>query len=56
MFVLHGLLSLMIQKENLFSLIALKVTSRDGKAAMEGDVITDARTDFGQFNGRQKFL
>ena len=32
-------------------LIALKVTSRDGKAAMEGDVVTDARTDFGQFNG-----
>ena len=32
-------------------LIGLKVTSRDGKAAMEGDVITDARTDFGQFNG-----
>ena len=32
-------------------LVALRVTSRDGKAAMEGDVITDARTDFGQFNG-----
>ena len=32
-------------------LIALKITSRDGKAAMEGDVVTDARTDFGQFNG-----
>ena len=32
-------------------LVALKVTSRDGKAAMEGDVITDARTDFGQING-----
>jgi SecD/SecF fusion protein len=32
-------------------LVALRVTSRDGKAAMEGDVVTDARTDFGQFNG-----
>ena len=32
-------------------LIALKITTRDGNAAMEGDVITDARTDFGQFNG-----
>lgn len=32
-------------------LVALKVTSRDGKAAMEGDVITDARKDFGQYNG-----
>lgn len=32
-------------------LVALKVTSRDGNAAMEGDVVTDARTDFGQFNG-----
>ena len=31
--------------------VALKVTTRDGKAAMEGDVVTDARTDFGQFNG-----
>ena len=32
-------------------LIALKITTRDGNAAMEGDVVTDARTDFGQFNG-----
>ena len=32
-------------------LVALRVTSRDGKADMEGDVVTDARTDFGQFNG-----
>ena len=32
-------------------LVALQITSRDGKAAMEGDVVTDARTDFGQFNG-----
>ncbi len=32
-------------------LIALRVTSRNGKSAMEGDVVTDARQDFGQFNG-----
>ena len=32
-------------------LVALRVTSRDGNSAMEGDVVTDARTDFGQFNG-----
>ncbi len=36
---------------NFVQLIALKVTSRDGKAAMAGDVVTDARTQFGQFNG-----
>lgn len=36
---------------NFVQLIALKVTSRDGKAAMAGDVITDARKEFGQFNG-----
>lgn len=32
-------------------LIALRGDSRSKKAAMEGDVITDARQDFGQFNG-----
>lgn len=32
-------------------LIALKGDARGGNAAMEGDVITDARKDFGQFNG-----
>nr|NQU89382.1 protein translocase subunit SecD [Bacteroidota bacterium] len=32
-------------------LVALKVTSRDGAAALEGDVIVDARQDFDQ-NGR----
>lgn len=33
-------------------LIAIEVTSRDGKAPLEGDVITDAFQDFGQFGGR----
>ena len=33
-------------EENFFRLIAIKVTSRDGKAPLEGDVITDARQDY----------
>ena len=33
-------------------LIAIEVKSNDGKAALEGDVITDAFQDFGQFGGR----
>ncbi len=37
------------QKEgNFFQLIALKVTNRDGRAPLEGDVVSDARQDFGQ--------
>jgi SecD/SecF fusion protein len=35
----------------LFELIAIKVTNRDGRAALEGDVITDARDDFEQTRG-----
>tara|TARA_B110000116_G_scaffold271624_1_gene292923 strand:+ start:116 stop:3208 length:3093 start_codon:yes stop_codon:yes gene_type:complete len=31
-------------------LVGLKVSGRDGKASLEGDVVTDARQDFGQFN------
>ena len=31
-------------------LIGLKVSGRDGKASLEGDVVTDARQEFGQFN------
>ena len=34
---------------NYFRLIALKVTTRDGRAPMDGEVITDARQDFDQF-------
>jgi SecD/SecF fusion protein len=33
---------------NLFELYAIKVTSRDGKAPLDGDVITSARGEFGQ--------
>lgn len=40
-----------IDKEGkIFELIAIKVTNRDGRAPLEGDVVTDARQDFGQFN------
>ncbi len=35
---------------NFFELIAIKVTSRDGKAPLEGDAISDARSDFSQFS------
>lgn len=33
-------------------LVAIKVTNRDNKAPLEGDAITDARQDFGQFGGK----
>jgi len=39
-------------EEQFLRLIAIEVTSRDGKAPLEGDVITDAFQDFGQFGGR----
>lgn len=35
----------------LYELIALRVTNRDGRAALEGDVITDARDNFEQTRG-----
>ncbi|MFW5831362.1 MAG: protein translocase subunit SecDF, partial [Prolixibacteraceae bacterium] len=34
---------------NYYRLIALKVTTRDGQAPLDGDVIVDARQDFDQF-------
>ena len=38
-----------IEKEgNIYQLIALKVTNRDGRAPLDGAVITDARQDFAQ--------
>ncbi len=36
------------QKGEFFQLIAIKVTNRDGRAPLSGDVITDARADFSQ--------
>ncbi|MGQ7868223.1 protein translocase subunit SecDF [Sunxiuqinia sp. sy24] len=38
--------------ENYYRLIAIKVTSRDGRAPLEGDVIVDARQDYEQFGSR----
>ena len=35
-------------KSEIFQLIAIKVTNRDGRAPLGGDVITDARADFAQ--------
>ncbi|HNQ38110.1 MAG TPA: protein translocase subunit SecD, partial [Prolixibacteraceae bacterium] len=40
------------EEGNYFRLIALKSTSRDGKAPLTGDVITDARQDYDQMGGR----
>ncbi len=40
------------ENETYFRLIALKSTSRDGKAPLTGDVITDARQDYDQMGGR----
>ncbi|HBL74863.1 MAG: protein translocase subunit SecDF [Bacteroidetes bacterium GWF2_42_66] len=37
---------------NYFRLIAIKVSSRDGRAPLEGDVIVDARQDYEQYGSR----
>ncbi len=37
-------------KVGIFQLIAIKVTNRDGRAPLDGEVITDANADFGQFS------
>jgi len=36
------------KKGEIFQLIAIKITNRDGRAPLAGDVITDARADFSQ--------
>ncbi|MBO4585495.1 MAG: protein translocase subunit SecD, partial [Bacteroidales bacterium] len=41
----------LVQGSNLYELVAIKVTSRDGKAPLDGGVVTDARVNF---NGAQK--
>ncbi|HLP05062.1 MAG TPA: protein translocase subunit SecDF [Paludibacter sp.] len=38
----------MDKKGEIFQLIAIKITNRDGRAPLGGDVITDAREDFSQ--------
>ncbi len=42
------------QQESLYQLVAIKVTNRDGKAALEGDVITNARDEFSNQGGSAK--
>ena len=37
-------------KQPLFALIALKVSSRDGRAPLEGDVVTDASMTYAQYS------
>jgi SecD/SecF fusion protein len=41
-------------QEQFFELYALKVTNRDGSAALEGDVVTDATADFNQQLGHSE--
>ncbi|MDR0830112.1 MAG: protein translocase subunit SecD [Prevotellaceae bacterium] len=38
-------------KHDRYGLIALKVTNREGRAPLTGDVVTDARNDFDQIGG-----
>ena len=40
------------EAENFYRLIAIKVTSRDGQAPLDGSVIVDARQDYEQFGSR----
>ena len=39
--------SAMDPNENIFELVAIKATSRDGKAPLDGGVVTDARVQYG---------
>lgn len=43
--------SSMFQGDNIFELVAIKATSRDGKAPLDGGVVTDARVNFGNNGG-----
>jgi SecD/SecF fusion protein len=40
------------KEEKFFTLVAIKVTGRDGRAPLEGDVITDARQDYADGGSR----
>ena len=42
-----------LNKKNVYGLYALKVTTSDGRAPLEGDVVTDAKDDFDQ-HGRPR--
>lgn len=39
-----------VQGSNIFELVAIKSTSRDGKAPLDGGVVTDARVEYGSSN------
>jgi SecD/SecF fusion protein len=39
-------------KNDRYGLIAIKVTNREGRAPLTGDVVTDARNDFNQFTSQ----
>ena len=39
------------QGANVYELVAIKATSRDGKAPLDGSAVTDARTEFQNANG-----
>lgn len=39
-------------KGQVIQLVAIKITNRDGKAPLEGDIISSARGDFGQYGGK----
>lgn len=41
-----------IKETNVFQLIAIRVTSRDGKAPLDGGAITSARKEFGSTNNK----
>ncbi len=41
-----------IQAKNIFELHALKVTTTNGRAPLEGDVVTDAKDEFNQLSGQ----
>ena len=43
--------SAMDPNENIFELVAIKASSRDGKAPLDGGVVTDARVQYGNTGG-----
>ena len=43
--------SMMDPNQNIFELVAIKSTSRDGKAPLDGGVVTDARVQYGNTGG-----
>jgi len=41
----------MFASDNIFELVAIKASSRDGKAPLDGGVVTDARVDYNEAQG-----